>query len=101
MAMTISIDDDLKDEFSNVCKEMGLTPSAAFGVFARAVVREQAIPFEVSAVSRSDRSYAAARRATDAQIAAGYRDFCEGRTMTREQAERMRDGQTLQLAEAS
>jgi antitoxin component of RelBE/YafQ-DinJ toxin-antitoxin module len=33
MPMTISIDDDLKREFTAVCKEIGLPPSTAFGIF--------------------------------------------------------------------
>lgn len=54
MAMTLSIDDDLKESYTEVCKSIGLTPSAAFNVFARAVVREKGIPFRVSAVSDAE-----------------------------------------------
>lgn len=60
MSMTISIDDDLKREFSDVCREIGLSPSTAIGVFARAVVRERCIPFTLSAGKRSDAQDAAA-----------------------------------------
>ena len=45
MALTISMDEDVKKEFSEVCREIGLTPSTAIGIFAKAFVRERAIPF--------------------------------------------------------
>ena len=56
MPMTISIDDDLKKDFSNVCKEIGLQPSTAFAIFAKTVVRERAIPFTLSADSARERA---------------------------------------------
>lgn len=40
---------DLKDELDIVCKEMGLTTTAAFTMFAKKVTRERRIPFEVTA----------------------------------------------------
>jgi len=40
---------DLKEQFARTCHDMGLNPSTAFTIFARAVVREQAIPFPVAA----------------------------------------------------
>ena len=69
MSMTISIDDDLKREFSEVCREIGLPPSTAFGIFAKAVVRERAIPFALSAVSASER----AAHAYDLAVSDGIR----------------------------
>lgn len=32
----------------NLCKELGITMSAAFNIFARKMIRENGIPFEVS-----------------------------------------------------
>jgi len=43
----IRMDGNLKNEFDNICRELGLTTSAAFTVFARAVVRCGGIPFEM------------------------------------------------------
>ncbi len=40
-------DSDLKAEMDRVCKAMGLSASTAYNIFARKVVREQRIPFEV------------------------------------------------------
>lgn len=49
--MTISInfkmDSELKDEFSNLLKNLGLDMTIAFTIFAKAVVRERKIPFEI------------------------------------------------------
>lgn len=83
MPMTISIDDDLKRDFSEVCGEIGLTPSTAFGIFARTVVRERAIPFELSADSSQER----AARAYDLRVAENIRrgldQFDEGEFVSR------------------
>ena len=83
MAMTISIDDALKDDFTAVCKEIGLTPSAAIGVFAKTVVREQAIPFELSSVSRDERRTRAAEAEISQAVASGYASYLAGDYMTR------------------
>lgn len=43
------MDADLKKSMESVCKEMGLTMTTAFTMFAAKVSREHRIPFEVSA----------------------------------------------------
>lgn len=43
------MDEDLKQEFDDLCNEFGLNTTTAFNVFARAVVRERKIPFELKA----------------------------------------------------
>ena len=48
MNVSIRIDEDLKREFENLCNNLGLTMTVAFTVFARAAVRRQRIPFELS-----------------------------------------------------
>jgi DNA-damage-inducible protein J len=47
--VNIRMDEDLKREFDNLCQDLGLTMTAAFTVFAKTVVRQQRIPFEISA----------------------------------------------------
>ncbi len=42
------MDADLKSNMEKVCRELGLTPTAAFTIFATKVVREKRIPFEVA-----------------------------------------------------
>jgi len=46
--INIRIDEDVKKSMEETCKELGITMSAAFNIFARKMVREKRIPFEVS-----------------------------------------------------
>ena len=46
--INIRIDEDIKRSMEETCKELGLTMSAAFNIFARKMCRERRIPFEVS-----------------------------------------------------
>ena len=43
------MDEDLKKSMEQVCKEMGMSMTTAFTIFATKVSREKRIPFEVSA----------------------------------------------------
>jgi len=45
------MDEDLKQQFDSLCSDFGMTVSTAINVFARAVVRERKIPFEISSPS--------------------------------------------------
>ena len=47
-AISLRLDSDIKKQFDILCKEFGISTNAAFNLFARAVVREQAIPFPIS-----------------------------------------------------
>ena len=47
-AVNFRMDTDLKRSFADVCDRLGLTVSGAITVFAKAVVRENAIPFRVA-----------------------------------------------------
>lgn len=47
--INIRIDEDLKEEFTEFCDNVGLTVTGAFTLFARKAVREQKIPFEITA----------------------------------------------------
>jgi DNA-damage-inducible protein J len=46
--INIRIDEDVKKSMEETCKELGITISAAFNIFARKMSREKRIPFEVS-----------------------------------------------------
>lgn len=48
-AVNFRMDQDLKNNMEAVCKEMGLSMTAAFTIFAKKVCRERRIPFEISA----------------------------------------------------
>ncbi len=43
------IDEDIKKNMEQTCKNMGITMSSAFTMFAVTVIREQRIPFEIVA----------------------------------------------------
>ena len=42
------MDKNLKIRFEKVCNELGLSMSTAFTVFAKTMVRQQRIPFDIS-----------------------------------------------------
>ena len=43
------MDTDLKKRMESVCKDMGMTMTTAFTIFAAKVCREKRIPFEINA----------------------------------------------------
>lgn len=51
---SVRMDEELKRQFDELCREFGMNATTAFNVFARAVVRERKIPFDVSAQSTDD-----------------------------------------------
>ena len=48
---SILMDENLKHEFDLLCADFGMNATTAFNVFARAVVRERRIPFDIQASS--------------------------------------------------
>ena len=52
--VTIRLNSDDKAEFSRICEKIGLSVSAAFNVFVKTVIKEERIPFELSARDRDD-----------------------------------------------
>lgn len=46
--VNIRMDDSTKKAFDAFCKEIGISVSSAFNLFARTVVREHRIPFEIT-----------------------------------------------------
>ncbi len=53
---SVRMDETLKKQFDNLCSEFGMNATTAFNVFARAVVRERKIPFEIQASSDVSRA---------------------------------------------
>ena len=47
----VRMDENLKKQFYIICSEFGMNATTALNVFARAVVRERKIPFEIQATS--------------------------------------------------
>lgn len=47
-SINIRIDETLKQQFDLLCNELGMNMSTAFNIFAKTMVRQQKIPFEIS-----------------------------------------------------
>lgn len=46
--MTFRMDADIKREMSEICRQLGMTTSTAFNIFAGAFVRAKGMPFQVA-----------------------------------------------------
>lgn len=57
--INIRMDENLKQQFDRVCNELGLNMTTAFNIFAKTVVRQQRIPFELSLNSPNSETIAA------------------------------------------
>lgn len=68
------MDEDLKKNMEQTCKNMGLTMTAAFTMFATKVTQEQKIPFEIVA----DPFYS---QANMTRLEKAIKDAKEGRNM--------------------
>lgn len=44
---SIRMDETLKKQFDSLCSDFGMNATTAFNIFAKAVVRERKIPFEI------------------------------------------------------
>lgn len=53
---SIRMDEELKRQFDLLCADFGMNATTAFNVFARAVVRERRIPFEIEASKEVSRA---------------------------------------------
>ena len=46
---SVRMDEGLKNDFDSLCEDFGMSMTTAINVFARAVVRQRRIPFEIAA----------------------------------------------------
>ena len=53
---SIRMDAQLKKEFDALVEDMGMNATTAFNIFARAVVREKKIPFEIGTQNLQEKS---------------------------------------------
>lgn len=53
---SIRMDTQLRKEFDALVEDMGMNATTAFNIFARAVVREKKIPFEIGTQSTQEKS---------------------------------------------
>lgn len=47
--ITVRIDENVKENFEGILNDIGLTMTSAFNIFAKAVIRQNKIPFELEA----------------------------------------------------
>lgn len=52
--ISIRVDSNVKKNFCNLCEEFGLTTTAAFNLFMKAVIRERRIPFDIAIDHRQE-----------------------------------------------
>ncbi len=45
--MTFRMEADVKSRMISICNQLGMTPSTAFNLFAKAFIREGGMPFDV------------------------------------------------------
>jgi len=57
--LSTRIDHDTKAAFTSICDEVGLSPSQALKLFARAVINYGGIPFEIKAPQPNETTAAA------------------------------------------
>lgn len=69
--VSICMEESLKQQFDQLCNELGLNMSTAFNVFAKTMVRQQRIPFEISLNS------------PNAETIAAIEDVNQGRNLSR------------------
>lgn len=99
-SMTISVDDNVKRDFSSFCNDVGLSASSLINVFMVATVRERRVPFAIAApaVSRDE----IAELESDIEIS--RREFAEGKgipieTVSRNAIAALRERATVRMAQ--
>lgn len=71
--ISIRIDEELKKQFEKFCSDTGMTMTTAFNIFVKKAVKEQKIPFEITA----DPFYSAANME---RLEKAVKDIEEGKT---------------------
>ena len=46
-SMTFRIDSQIKEQMTEICNQLGMTPSTAINLFVNAFVREKGMPFQI------------------------------------------------------
>lgn len=74
-SITIRMDETLKKQAESLFEDMGLNMTTAFTIFAKAVVRQNKIPFEISADPFYSEDNQARLRKAIADLEAGKGQF--------------------------
>ena len=76
-AFTIRMDTDIKKRFDELCKDFGMSANTAFNIFARAVIKQERIPFDVESENQAklQRAWEAMERMRASAAANGIEDM--------------------------
>ena len=76
-AFTVRMDADVKKQFDNLCKDFGMSANTAFNMFARAVIKQERLPFDVESerLVRLERAWEAVERMRASAVANGIADI--------------------------
>jgi len=66
--LNVRMDEDVKNALEDFCQDVGMNVSVAVNMFAKAVIREQRLPFEVTTQSRKFNDATAAALAESEEI---------------------------------
>lgn len=76
--VNIRMDENTKKAFDAFCNEIGLSVSSVFNMFAKTVVREQRIPFEITAEIPNDETKRAIENVRKGQgLSIGFNSVAE------------------------
>jgi len=74
-SMTISVDENVKRDFSSFCNDVGLSASSLINVFMVTTARERRVPFTIAAPAPVHDEIAE----LESDIAISRREFAEGK----------------------
>ena len=76
-AFTVRMDTEVKKKFDELCKDFGMSANTAFNMFARAVIKQVRIPFDVESENQAklQRAWEAIERMRASAIANGIADM--------------------------
>ncbi|MCL2047933.1 MAG: type II toxin-antitoxin system RelB/DinJ family antitoxin [Defluviitaleaceae bacterium] len=55
--LSVRMDTEIKKQFDDFCVQVGMNAATAVNMFARAVLREKRLPFELSAIELTENGY--------------------------------------------
>ena len=76
-AFTVRMDAEVKKRFDELCKDFGMSANTAFNMFARTVIKQERIPFDVESENQAklQRAWEAIERMRASAIANGIADM--------------------------
>ena len=76
-AFTVRMDTDIKKKFDDLCKDFGMSANTAFNMFARAVIKQERLPFDVESERQAkiQRAWEAIERMQASAVANGISEM--------------------------